>query len=226
MSIDETQLKIRIRDIIGDQQGQFDAIITLELQQAVLNVTRNYTFYWNTIHTSNLSHTDGVITLPSETSKILHLSDSAGNLGYVSPSADKFYIHRGAIITGKTNNKQFTDNEHAFIITRAADGTESILLDDPSTDPTRTFNLTYTKYYTTVDPVLPDTMYMYLLGETVFNLMNDTEDADLNLINRYKLMADRSLKQELRFSDSRDVVTLNQPATPTGFQTRSFSNGV
>jgi hypothetical protein len=226
MAIDSTQLKLRIRDIIGDQQGQFDSIIDLELSQAVLNATRDYTFYWNTEYASNIPHTNGALSLPTNAARIIHISDSDGNLGYFAPSTDRFYIHRDALINGRTANKQFQDNEIPFILNRSSDGTETVTLADPNTPATRTFNIAYTKFYTTITPTIPDTMYMYLLGETAFNLMNDTEDADLNLINRYKLMADRSLRQELKFSNRRDLITNNQPATPSQFQTRSFSNGI
>jgi len=226
MAIDTVELKQRIRDIIGDQQGQFDSIIDLELSQAILNVTRGYTFYWNTEHASDLTHTVGTIALPENVARIIYMSDSAGNLKYFSPSADEFYIHQDAILNNRTANKLFADDEYAFRTVRSADGTETILLADTTISASRTFNLTYTKFYTEVTAIVPDTLYMYLLGEVVFNLMNDTEDADLNLLNRYKLMSERSLKKELGFSNRREFITGNQPATPSKMQTRSFSNGV
>jgi len=226
MAIDVITLKQRIRDIIGDQQGQFDSIIDLELSQAILNVTRDYTFYWNTENSTGLTHTAGNITLPENTARVIYMSDSDGNLKYFSPSADEFYIHQDAILNNRSANKQFADDEHAFRTVRAADGTESILLADTTIPANRTFNLTYTKFYTEVTAIVPETLYMYLLGEVTFNLMNDTEDADLNLLNRYKLMADRSLKKELGFSNRREFITSNQPATPSKMQTRSFSNGI
>lgn len=219
MAIDNSALISRIQNIIGDQSNQFSAIIELEIGQSLLRLTSEEIFYWNTFKSTGLTATDNKITLPANTSRVLYVFDSTNNYNYFGAPAEKFHLHVNEI-----NANSIITKAIPFVIERDSSGNEYIHLAQSSAD--LTYTVVYTSQIDTLSAQVPDTVYAWLLGDVSYIILGDTEDSDINLINRYRLMADRCRQEEINRSSRKGFSRFNSQPQPTSHQFNLNSNGI
>lgn len=225
MSIDTVKLNNDIKKVVGDLNSQYTVETAIELANSVRDLTRDNVFFWNTKRTTGLTHTNGLINLPTNCAKILFLYDSDGAITYTGTQPETFYprldgfkesgyYNRGTeipIIRGLDTN---TGSEFIQVVTGA------------DTNASLTFNLVHTVYYTDIATWMPDRLYAYFFGYTVSKILNRVDNPDTQLLQYYDSMWKECLKVEKSFSAQSAYIHLNQKAISNNMAIRTNSTGI
>lgn len=228
MSIDRTELENRISDIVGDSMGQIPAIITLEVDNVVRKLTRKNIFYWNTEVSTGLSHTSGVITVPSYNGKILAVFDEANtssSLKYYPKPVEQFQIAKTYDSTTNNVGISIPTTETYFTLQRDSNGNETINLHRAPAAST-TFTVIYSKIITTLSDIVPDRLYTYILAETVATILLDQESSDVSpYYSTWKSIAQRELEDERDMSVNKFAQRYQNKAIPDSHTLNIKSEG-
>jgi hypothetical protein len=225
MSIDISILKNDIAKVVGDLGAQYTTEIEIELANAVREITTTYKFYWNINRTANVSHTNGIINLPTNTAKVFMVYDSEGNSKYKPTDPVKFFVHRDGFQEPGYPNRGL---ELPFIrqINKTT-GVEYIELDTGSdTDASLTFNLVHTTYYENVETWMPNRLRTIFLGYTVDRILNRIDNPDTQLLTYYINLWNTALKSEINFGSNSEFSNYNYKVLSDSMAIRSGSNGV
>lgn len=232
MTINLADLKLRLADIIGDQQGQYDTIIALEIDNTIRRMTKRHRFYWNTVFAEDLPHTNGVITLPSVPIAQIHSvfdnsADTTNNssLNYFEYPQELFYIAKKYPNTPELSG--VNEYEHPFIIDRDSSGNETLVLHNGSTiSSSLTFNIVYSEEFLTLTDRVPDRLYTYILAETAFILLADLETEDVGLMRHYQNIARSELMEEMNLGKNKAYNKYNNKVVPPSQVVSARNTGI
>lgn len=228
MTISLTSCVSEVSLIIGDLAQQFQGAgallsIETEIQNAMLFLTSNNEFSWNTRRVTGVTHSNGTITLPTGTARILYLLDSLANESYYNCPQHEYLII--------TNNplrtlvySQTTPIPYCFSVNETTGAEQIELATSTGTGSSLTFSMVITQSTTTPETVwVPDRIRPFVVSFTVANLATKIDNPDSNnLVTYHDKLAKMYLDNERGFALNRAINKTNMNLrTPYNFNVNS-----